>query len=333
MITLYATEAGRLVRLDEQPPPPWDNGVVWVDLLAPDAVERAHVSAATGLDLPTLDEAQEIEESSQLYEEGGALFMTARVVWGGATRDARATPVTFVLSHHRLVTLRWLDPQPFRTFAQRCVSRREALMAPDLVLVGLLETIVDRAADTLELVAKDLDDLSRAVFVKRTGRRQQSRGSPPPAAPLDLNDAVKRIGERQGQVSLLRESLVSLTRLIAYVQTGPIRGIAEESRKRLKILDRDVRALSEHDAFISAKINFLLDAVLGLVTIEQNAIIKIFSVMAVIFMPPTMIASIYGMNFKYMPELEWLYGYPMAIVLMVLAGLLPWLYFRWRRWL
>jgi magnesium transporter len=286
-------------------------------------VERAHVAAATGFDLPTQDEAQEIEESSQLYEEQGALFMTARVVWGGASRDARTTPVTFVLSPGRLVTLRWLDPQPFRTFAQRCVVRGQEAMAADLAFTGLFETIVDRVADSLELVAKDLDELSRQVFAKRTGAKQA----------LDLNDAVKRIGERQGQVSMLRESLVSMMRAINYVQTNASRWLHEEARKRLKILERDVRALNEHDAFISAKINFLLDAVLGLVNIQQNAIIKIFSVMAVIFMPPTMIASIYGMNFKVMPELEWAYGYPMALGLMVLAGLLPWLFFRWRGWL
>jgi magnesium transporter len=135
----------------------------------------------------------------------------------------------------------------------------------------------------------------------------------------------------------MRESLVSIGRMGAYMSAvlDAMKQAKEmkDHRARLKILQRDIASLTDHSSFLSSKINFLLDAVLGLINIEQAGIIKIFSVAAVVFLPPTLVASIYGMNFRVMPELEWTYGYPFAIGLMVLSALLPWLYFKRKGWL
>ena len=146
-----------------------------------------------------------------------------------------------------------------------------------------------------------------------------------------------KVGEEGDFNSRMRESLVSIGRMVAFMQVvldqGRENKEMRENRARVKIVQRDIVSLADHASFLSGKIGFLLDAVLGMITIQQNGIIKIFSVAAVVFLPPTLVASIYGMNFKFMPELDWLYGYPMAIGLMLMSAILPFLYFKQKGWL
>jgi magnesium transporter len=194
--------------------------------------------------------------------------------------------------------------------------------------MNLLEAVVDRAADHLESVALVIDKTSHEVFHTEPARRPRGR---------DFQELLRRIGEEGDFNSKLRESLVSLLRLAAFLSSvldsaDPKRS-TREVKAHLKTLQRDIQSLTDHSTFISGKINFLLDAILGMISIEQNAIIKIFSVVAVIFLPPTLVASIYGMNFRFMPELAWPYGYPFAIGLMLLSALVPVIYFRRKGWL
>jgi magnesium transporter len=184
--------------------------------------------------------------------------------------------------------------------------------------------VIDRAADILERIGADVDQVSHDIF-EPEGSALRSRS---------YNDILTAIGRKGDLTSKVRESLVSIGRLLLYLanEADSMRW-AKEPKAQLKGMQRDVQSLSDHASYLNSKIQFLLDAMLGVVSLEQNNIIKIFSVMAVVLMPPTLIASIYGMNFKAMPELEWHYGYPLAVVLMLVAAALPYLYFKWKKWL
>jgi len=193
------------------------------------------------------------------------------------------------------------------------------------VLMELLDAVIDRTADILERVGAEVDQVSHEIFEPEDNRADRTRS---------YTQILRVIGRKGDLATKVRESLVSIGRLLLYLanEADSMRW-AKEARAQLRGMQRDVHSLSDHAAYLSNKIQFLLDAMLGVVTIEQNNIIKIFSVAAVALMPPTLIASIYGMNFKHMPELDWYFGYPVAIVLMVLAAALPYFFFKWKKWL
>jgi magnesium transporter len=192
-------------------------------------------------------------------------------------------------------------------------------------LMDLLDAVIDRTADILERIGSEVDQISHDIFEPEGERADRTR---------NYNEILKAIGKKGDLASKVRESLVSIGRLLLYLanEADSMRW-AKEPRAQLRGMQRDVHSLSDHAAYLSNKIQFLLDAMLGVVTIEQNNVIKIFSVAAVALMPPTLIASIYGMNFRHMPELDWQLGYPIAIVLMLLASALPYFFFRWKKWL
>jgi len=221
-----------------------------------------------------------------------------------------------------LITVRYADPLPFRAFAAYALRHPSACGDGQAAFIGLLEAIIDRIADVLETVGADLDRLSREVFSRSAA--QTSR---------DFQKLLTRLGRADDLVSKARESLVSIGRLLAFAIQGLQSGGRKGGGARLKTIGRDVASLSDHASFLNNKVNFLLDATIGMIYIEQNAIIKIFSVAAVVFLPPTLIASIYGMNFAHMPELDWRLGYPLALALMVVSAILPYWYFKRRGWL
>jgi magnesium transporter len=319
----YGIEDGRLRALPD--PLAALDRVVWIDLHGPtEEEERAVEAALPGLDVPTRDDMVQIEESDRLYTENGAAYMTAELPVLVETDTPALAPVTFILVGERLVTLRYADPRVFRSFAAR--SERLELGCTDGVstLLSLLEVVVDRLADILEEVGRDIDQASRAVF-----------GSPrKPAEAPDYQAVLRRIGRAGGLVAHVGDSLVTLERLLVFLAaSSAARPTGKEAKVRLKAVARDTHFLSEHAGSLTQKLNFLLDATLGMISIQQNAIIKIFSVAAVVFLPPTLIASIYGMNFAVMPELHWLFGYPFALGLMVLSAIVSYWIFKSRGWL
>jgi magnesium transporter len=251
--------------------------------------------------------------------------MTARVLCSSETDTPKLIDVSFILTDKALVTVRYGEPRSFTMFMARAVKPGGCRHQPEAVLDGLVETIIDRAAEILGTVGSRIDRLSQSIFEnERQGTRRAA----------SFRAALKSIGRKGDIISNVRESMVSVERLLLFLSASMPRpqrprGFQAEWRTAL----RDVQSIEEHATFLSIKIQFLLDATLGLVTIEQNDIIKLFSVMAVIFLPPTLIASLYGMNFHSMPELQWEYGYPFAIGLMILAAILPYVFFRWKRWL
>lgn len=322
MLTCYVNEHGTLR------PTPAEQALntanlLWIDLNSPSEEERCLVERHTGLDVPTLADMQEIEASSRLYEEDGALFMTATLVAQVEAGDPVSAPVTFIVAPSVFVTLRHTEPKSFRLFVAQAQRTKLAEARPHGVFLSLLETIVDRFADILELISGDADRISNEVF--RSDELADER-------PLEqLLKATGRCGEL---TSKLRESIASSIRLLTWFG-HPDNGYIHDDavRDRIKTLGRDLASLGDYTNFQTNKIQFLLDATLGRINIEQTKIIKIFSVAAVAFLPPTLIASIYGMNFRAMPELDWSFGYPMAIAAMVVSAALPLWYFKRKGWL
>ncbi len=327
MIRTYRVSAGGLQKDDTTK---YAGNAVWIDLLNPTREEEHAVEEALKVDVPSREEMAEIEVSSRLYQEDEATFMTATVIVGAETDTPQAAAITFVLTHGVLITVRHADPQPFRMFAQVCERRPQTCANGELAFLGILEAIIDRLADILERANAGVDGISREVFLpdRRTKRRTRGRDH------ARLLAQVGRIGDL---TSKGRESLVTIGRLLTFY--GPTaKAVAKHepggnAGPSLKVMNADIASLSDHATFLSNKVTFLLEAILGTISIEQNEVMRIFSVVAVIFLPPTLVASIWGMNFEFMPELSSKFGYPLALVTIFLAGALPVLFFRRRGWL
>jgi magnesium transporter len=326
MIYAFVPNAGGLQRVSLATGEVIPENAIWLDLVEPSREEEDRVEKALGQDVPTREEMQEIEVSSRLYTAGEAAFMTATVLSQADTALPQSTAVTFILTRRHLVSLRYTDPRPFGLFANRICKQPVLARSSEITLVGLLEAIVDRAADVLERVSNELDSVSHAIFAEDPERLGQQ-------GPRDLRKVMFDIGRNGDLASKVHESLVSLTRLNRFFAQATDSWGNKELKNRIKTLNRDLGSLSEYATYESHKVNFLLDATLGVLNIEQNNIIKIFTVAAVALMPPTLIASIYGMNFKHIPELEWIFGYPMAIVLMIGSAALPYYFFKRKGWL
>lgn len=322
MITAYIHSRGTLEPRPVNAEGDLPDDAVWIDLLNPLPEEVEQVERALRLDLPTLEEMREIETSSRLYQDNGAFFMTAILIHRADTEIPDSVPVTFILAERRLITLRHAEPQPFRIFAAQTAKPATVYHTGEMALVGLLDAIVDRIADILERVQEGVTELSREVFAH--DKRRPSDG---------FETVLKKLGRDQGLVGRARESLVSISRLLSFLGRTSEQSAILDMERGVKTLVQDVTSLSDHTSYLSNNINFLLEAILGLISIEQNSIIKIFSVAAVMFLPPTLIASVYGMNFEVMPELEWPYAYPVVLALMVLSAVTPYLYFKRRGWL
>jgi magnesium transporter len=303
---------------------------LWFDLFNPTDEERARVEAALAIALPTREEMREIEPSSRFYVENGAIYMTATVLNRADDPNPSADPFTFVLARRALATLRYVDPKPVATFTHRISRQAHACGSGEEALIGLLEAFIDRIADILERMSIDLDAISRSIFDDRystSPRRDAER--------RDLQLVLKQLGRTDDLATTARESVHSITRMTRFfgsVFEVETKKETKDIKARLKALARDMESLAEHASFETGKVNFLLNATLGMINIEQNRIIKLFSVAAVVFLPPTLVASIYGMNFQSMPELKWSFGYAWAICLMIISAVVPYVWFKRKGW-
>jgi len=303
------------------------DGATWIDLEEPTHAEEQLVERCIKVDVPTQAELAEIEPSSRLYEQNGALYMTISVLYGVEEGHPSSTPIGFVLADNRLVTIRYVTPKPVRAFADHV--RRDGELARDAptVLVRLLDSIIDRLADELEHVGGENERLSSEIFQKEIDDRR---------IPAEkLTRVLTSIGRVQTLLAKIRYTAVSTSRMLSFL-AGSSRlhdSANADLRHHLSSLTTDVTSLSEHASFLTDNLQFLLDASLGLISIEQNAAMKLFSWAAVVFLPPTLIAGIYGMNFKHMPELNWVFGYPMALTFILISAVAPYLYFKKRGWI
>jgi magnesium transporter len=297
---------------------------VWIDLVSPTTPEDKMVEELLGVAVPTREEMQEIEVSSRLYVENGARYMTATLMCQSDTASPKTTPVTFILSGHRLVTVRYDDPRPFAIVEHRLSRNCPAKINGEMILVDLLDAVIDRSADILERIASEVDQISRTIF-EPDDDKVETR---------EYNEILKGLGRKGDLTSKVRESEVSVGRLVLFLANeAETMRWPKDKKAQVKSMQIDVVSLSDHATYLSNKITFLLDALLGSVSIQQNNVIKLFSVAAVVFMPPTLVASIYGMNFRHMPELDWYFGYPLALALMVAAAVGPYFFFKWKKWL
>ena len=312
MLFAYAPDGARLRQL----PLAADlDAALWVDLYHP-LPEQAARTAALGVELPTLADMEEIELSNRLYRENGADYLTVVLPGLSESKMPISGPVCFILTPARLITVRHHAPRPFETYPQRADKVGPGCGDPRRLFLSLIEEIIGRLADLLEGSGKTLDAITRRVIHD--------------AANDDLSDALREVSRESDLVSRVRLSLLTIERAISYFGQS-----VEDSALRpvIKGLMRDIQALEVHGDFLTNRIAMASDLTLGMISVEQNKTVKIVSVVAVIFLPPTVIASAYGMNFANMPELDWRWGYPMAVGLMLASAAGTYLFFKWKRWL
>ncbi len=293
---------------------------IWLDLCNPTREEEVCLEAALKLPLPTREEMAEIEQSSRLYQENGATFMTAAILTHADSDYPLLAPVTFVLAEHRLITIRYAEPSAFKAYISQIERAPGAQATGGELFLGLIDAVVDRVADILEGVASDVEGTSRDIF--RHPRRQGG-----------FEPVIFQLGRSQMVDAKARASLASLARLISFASLANQLDSVADLREHLRSLQHDVQSLTDHAGYVSGNITFLLDAALGLINIEQNTVGKVFSIVSVLFLPAMLIASIYGMNFHHMPELAWMHGYPMALALMAASMLAGFGWLKWRGWL
>jgi magnesium transporter len=322
-LTAYRDDAGSFHTSTTRELP---DEIIWVDLLSPTDEEKRLVESRTGVRIPSAADLSEIEASSRLRTEHGTIYLSTPVVAHANTPDPVLSPAGFILSERLLVTVRFTQLPTFDQVAEQIRTD------PDLrsgigVFTALIEAIVDRGADVLERLGARIDECSRAVF------RGNSGGPRPSHRTTDaMRHALTTVGELGERLSLARDVLLGVDRIAPFVVDLGHAWIKPEFESRLRAAARDVASLNEYETHLSDKVQFLLDAVLGFINIGQNEIFKVLTIVSVVGIPPTLIASIYGMNFKTMPELDWAWGYPYGLAMIALSAIIPALWFKWKGW-
>ncbi|MFD1215705.1 MULTISPECIES: magnesium/cobalt transporter CorA [Microbulbifer] len=287
----------------------------WIDLQEPEADERDLLEQLLRTELPESEDVDELESSARYFVDTAGIHVHSLYLTQSEGRHATAT-AAFILQPQRLITVRDSELADFRLLRMR--ARRDQVEAHSAqeLLTLLFEQKVENLADALEDNYLKLGEVSHLVL--------EDEGA-------DLEEAIDYLAKLEDSNGKIRLCLMDTQRSVAFLQ----RQFKDDANLRESCwgILRDIDTLLSHTTFLFEKINFLMDSTQGFINIEQSKIIKIFSIAAVVFLPPTMVASIYGMNFKYMPELDWLLGYPWALLLMLMAGMAPFLYFKKKGWL
>ncbi|PTE21461.1 magnesium transporter [Cereibacter changlensis JA139] len=317
MLYAYQTSGDRLIR--RGPTEPLAEAL-WIDLYRPQPPQIAAV-AALGIAVPTLADMEEIEISNRLYRENGLDYMTVVIPGQDLAKQQISGPVTFILAPGRLITVRHHAPRPFETYAERADRTGPGCATADQIFLGLIEEITGRLADLLEGSGRSLDEVSRSIF------RSQGQNIPPQL----LQGALEKVGRQGELLGNIQLALLTLERALSFYGQTERSGAA--LRPVVKSQTRDIAAMEVHADFLSQRVALVTDATLGMINLTQNATVRIVSVVAVLFLPPTLVASVYGMNFAHMPELSQSWGYPAALILMVASAAATYLWFRWKNWL
>ncbi|SMC27111.1 magnesium transporter [Andreprevotia lacus DSM 23236] len=320
MLAAFALAHGRLVHLPVQTAADLARPeVMWVDLVDPSDDERALVQSVFRLELPEDEELEDIEESARCYVDDAGLHINSYFLHQNSEGADNVT-VSFLLNEGRLLTMRQEELAVFRLFRLRARVQPGFVGSAEDILLSIYEVAVEYDADVLEGVYSALEKVSSRVLNRET----------------EMNDAamaetVADIAQQEDVNGKVRLDLMDTRRALSFLLRSRV--IGREQEGNLREILRDLESLNNHTGFLFDKINFLMDAVMGLINLSQNKIIKIFSIASVVFLPPTMIASVYGMNFGVMPELKWELGYPFAILLMLLSGIAPYVFFKKKGWL
>jgi magnesium transporter len=296
----------------------------WVDLIEPTIEEDRMVQEFVGVPVPTKVDPDYTEPAEAHYSEDGIRYLHALFI-SEPEETPDVTGVTFVIAPTTLVTVRYDPVETFDLFSQKLCRAPAQAPLPDAVALGLINTGLNRTARALSKTGESLDRIASAIYGAKGDQSKRNQV---------YSDTLDALGREDEKISNLRESMVSVERLLLFLMSeGLPENMTKSMRQATKNALRDLQTMEQDASFKAQKVQFLLDSTLGRINLAQNDIIKLFSVIAVIFMPPTVIASIYGMNFKVMPELDWRWGYPLAIMLMAFAAIAPYLFFRWKKWL
>jgi magnesium transporter len=319
--------AGRIeIDLDSKTIPP---EVSWIDAFRPDTREITFLERALGIEVPTLAELSDIESSSRLYEDRDRLFLTTPALYRTVSGMPRTTLIGFVLSKDILLTVRFKPLKAFEQLSDHRAKQHIPLPGGAGAFITVFEAIIERVADELEYIGADLDALSEAIFGGDSTTKREER---PQHYGDHLRHVLRKIGRTGDHVGKISDALLGMDRMIPFVTTNAAEYLSSDMKSKLKILHRDILSLDDYEAHLTAKIQFLLDATLGLTNIDQNEIFRILTAVSVVGIPPTFITSLYGMNFKLMPELDWTYGYGFALGLIALSAILPILWFKRKGW-
>lgn len=301
-----------------------DSGGVWVDLLDPTPDEMAQVEREHGVRVPPREELAEIETSSRLSRQGDVLFMNMPVATLDGDGMLVPSPMGFILSDKLLVTIHFAKLHTTEAVEKRLEGEKSA-GAPD-VFAMVIEGVVDYSADQIEGISAEMTEISQRVFRKRGEKANVGHMN------RTLREMLRQIGFAGERLSQIRETLLGLQRIITYT-LETCRGWPDKTfLERLNTARHDLQSLIEHETHLSDKAQFLLDANLGFINTEQNDIFKVLTIVSVVGIPPTLIASMYGMNFHNMPELSWAYGYPYGLALIAISTILPMIWFKLRGW-
>jgi len=323
MLTAFACAAGHPTRLTASEPLA---SASWIDLREPSEDEVRQVTETTGLHVPTRDEVSEIEASSRLAMRDGVLYLSMPLLT--MTDGPRVVSAGFILSSERLLTVRFAPSVVFDSFTARIEDTGVPMGSAAHILLGLLGAIIDRQADAMERIHADLDTISHRVFSlagnSRAGRKIEDRL---------LRDTLAELGRTGDLISHIRESLLGCVRLLPFIETNTATWLPKELYPQLATLREDAASISDFDNHLTEKLQFLLDATLGFINIAQNDVMKVMTIASVVGIPPVLIAGVYGMNFKNIPEYDWHWGYAFGWAMIVLTTLIPLAIFRWRKWI
>ena len=317
MLSAFKLDHSRLTRLELEDENDKLTTSVWVDLIEPEEGERDRVQCELGQSLATRPELEDIEASARFFEDEDGLHIHSFFFYEDADDHAGNSTVAFTIREGRLYTLRERELPAFRLYRMR--ARNQTLIDGNAfeLLLDLFETKIEQLADEIENIYSALEKLSRVIVEGQQGE--------------EYDQALSRLAELEDIGWKVRLCLMDTQRALNFlVRKARLPGNQLEQAREIL---RDIESLLPHNESLFQKVNFLMQAAMGFINIEQNRIIKIFSVVSVVFLPPTLVASSYGMNFEFMPELKWSFGYPAAIGLMILAGLAPYLYFKRKNWL
>ncbi|SDK43688.1 CorA family divalent cation transporter [Aliiruegeria lutimaris] len=295
---------------------------IWIDLFVPTPEQAASVEAL-GISVPAQEDMEELQLSSRLYRIDATKYMT--VVLPGLTTDGRrlSRPLCLVLAPKRLVTVRYHEPEALSVFPERAARSGAGCASPLRLCLGLIEEMVDELSDTMEEIGRSLDSVSGEVF---DGGRQNRSAT--------LQRALEVAGRFGVRIAAVRQSLLTLARALNYLEQFPVESEnAKEISRLMAGHVRDVAALEEHADYLSARASVVTDATLGMIDLEQNKSVSMLSALVALFAPAMLIASIYGMNFEWMPELDSKWGFAVALGSMVVSGLATYLFFRKRGWM
>lgn len=328
MIIAYIIQNGFIVKKEIVPGDELPSNMVWIDMYAPSVNEKKYIEKCFNIDVLTSEEISRIEVMSPFYKSKEAYYMTLTIINKNEDSHFESTPFTSVMTSNCLITLHYSRMHIIETFLSLTKHETEIYRTPSVLLSALTEVFIHDVGEMLEKTGNEADILIQSVFEK--GSKLEGKVSE-----NNYSNAIAKIGRAGNIISRCRESLVSINRLIIYfTQIEREKTPYKEHSLRLKHISREVGCLTEYANFLSQRISFLLDATLGLLSVEQNTVVKVFTIASAVFMPPTLIASMYGMNFQHMPpEVHWQYGYPLALFLIFISAAIPLRYFKKKGWL